>query len=199
MIKRVLFLWLLTTFIGTVFSCSDHCGGPLYYGIGNITGIPVIFTEGQPLEDTVAKAATLPYHQYALLITTVPDYRTQSTPSGGGWFQRAYACDPAVVPTDELAAIVVTSDTDFTATDGQRIKADTSLTPFFETRSEYGIATDYVASYVNDLPAPAKEFRFALVLARAPAEPQLHQFTVHYQLTDGRAFSVTLPPVTITP
>ena len=197
--KRVVILWLISISIGAVVGCDpDDCGGAVRYGIDGIMGISVRFTVGPLPEDTLKAGATVPYDQYALLITPLADHRAEITPSVGSWLGRAYACDPAIVPTDQLAGIVISSDTDFTASNGRTVSAGNTLNEFFNVRSEYGLVTESLVSYVSSLPAPAKEYWFAMILNVAPDEAQSHQFTVHYQLTNGKSYRFTSDPVTIT-
>ena len=201
MIKRIVLLLLTAVFLGAVVSCfpDDGCGGPIRYGIDGIAVAPVRFTEGQFLEDTLAPGDTVVYHQYALLISPVADPTAQIAPSVGSWLSQAYACDPAVVPTDRLARVTVLSDNDFIASDGRTIEAGDTLAAYFDRRDEYGSVAEKLVDYNDRLPAPAKEYPFAIVLTETPAGPQIHQFTVSYRLVDGKSYNFTSDPVTITP
>ena len=199
--KRALVLTLLTIPFGTIISClpDDGCGGPVRYGIDGITGTPVRFAGGPLPEDTLNTGAVVPYDEYALLISPVADRRAEVVPTTGSWIGKACACDPAIVPTDQLASITVVSDTDFIASEGNTVAAGDTLNLFFDVRNEYESVTESLANYVSQLPAPAKEYWFAMMLNAAPLEPQVHQFTVRYQLTNGKSYNFTSDPVTITP
>ena len=199
-LARILLLVVVMFFWGAVVSClpDDNCGGPVRYSIDGIAGIPVQFAGDSSL-DTLEAEATVPYNEYALLISPVANHRAEVAPTTGHWGGRAYACDPAIVPTDQLTDVTVLSGTDFVTLDGVAVTAGDTLNAFFDIRSEQGGILESLLNYTSDLPAPAKEYQFAIALNTAPDKPQAHQFTVHYRLRSGDLYTFTSPAVTIIP
>ena len=199
-VQRAAILSLAAIIVGMVASCGlDDCDeSGIQYRISSIKGAFIPLSEGRRT-DTLAAEASMQYDEFVLLITPVAEYLTAEESSVGSWLSPAYACDPAILPVDQLASVTVLSDTDFRVSDGRVVASGDTLNTFFHVSSPYGSASQNLVEYVNTLPTSAREATFGIVLNSAPAQPQTHRFTVHYALTNGDTFRFSSDPITITP
>ena len=198
---RVVAILLITLPIGVIISClPDDCGGigPYYTTVEEITSTNIRFTDGQ--NSALGQNDTVMYSEYAISTDILSGAVAETAESTGSWFSSAYACDPAPILVDTVVAITVFSNADYVSSAQDTIAAYESLNAYLcigfnGSPTSFESLTSYPQARLQLAYRPFFIVRFS----EAPAAPQTHEFTVGYELADGRVLSSTTAPVTVTP
>ena len=207
-IRRVVTVLVTTSLIARIISCwpTDDCsGGEEYrYSISGITGANVRPIEGKNLYDTLDGGESIADGQYALLVTPQTEkYVTENTVNLGSWLSTAYACEPAIIPMDMIRSIRIQSDANYilstkTIAAGNTLDSlfDIGFAGYYDAPSSFKNLSEYNTELSS---SEAYDYRFLLEINTAPILPQTHQFTVHYELTNGMVYRFTSNPITLLP
>jgi hypothetical protein len=118
-----------------------------------------------------------------------------------GFVSSAYACSPPTPqPSEEIAEITIFSDANFSQANSNRmITAGDTLNTLFTIYDTYSGRIVGLPDFLVDDDLGASNQGIFLRLEVAPAEPQTHNFAVHYRLKNGEFYESTLPPVVVLP
>lgn len=189
-----------------MLGCAEtDCGeGPGYINITGIQGKNVQFQgEGYTLMEPLSENSQILYSQYGLSVQPEATYynvTVQVRPSFS-FFSAAYACDPPTPqPSEEIADIAIVSSADYVqASSSKVLAAGDTLNSIFIIYDYHSGRIVGLPDFLIDVKLKASDAGFILRPSVAPASPQLHQFTVHYHLTNGEFYTFTADSVVLTP
>lgn len=204
-LKRTLQLCSLF-YLCTLISCyDDDCGDfkVSNYHINGLSGINIrLDNENYYVYDTLSNHASISNKHYGIHILPQTAYvAMQETTQSRYWYNIAYACSPVPPqPTEEIADIAIFSNANFVqASSSKVLAAGDTLNSVFEIYDYYSGRIVGLPDFLVDDDLAASEDGFVLRPTVAVASPQLHQFTVHYRLTNGEFYTYEAPPVTLIP
>lgn len=183
--------------------CGD-VGGNSYTNITGLTGSAVHFNNaGYYGFETLKDSSAVMYGNFGLRLLPEVEYyalQKQKMPKGS-WFSAAYACSPMPPrPSEKIADITVFSHADYVQGSSSKVlAAGDTLNSVFEIYDYYSGRIVGLPDFLADDDLMASEEGFVLRPAVAVASPQLHQFTVHYRLTNGEFYTYKAAPITLTP
>ncbi len=201
-VKVVLLLSLL--FGGSCQQNDCGRGGPSHVNITGLTGANLLLeTENYYSRDALPATTAVTYYNYGLQVTpqaTYFSYQPQTKPRAG-FFPAAYACSPVPPqPSEEIADIAVFSQADYRQANSTKVlAAGDTLNAVFEIYDYHSGRIVGLPDFLVDEKLAASETGFVLRPIVAPADPQAHQFTLHYRLTNGEFYTFTADSVTLTP
>lgn len=202
-VLKIAFLLLLLMPWGCSF---DDCGDleQTYLDITGMEGRNVLLLEGgYSIVESLSAGNEVVYHLYGISISPQAIY-TSDAPvqqSGLSFLPKAYACSPALpAPTETVADIAIFSDNDYVQASSSRVlTAGDTLNGIFNIYDYYSGRIVGLPDFLVDEDLAASDQGFILQPSTKPAAAQSHAFTIHYRLTNGEFYQLTLPAVELVP
>jgi len=186
--KKSLFIFALIFCVRLLSSCIDPpCGSP-GGGFRVIDFHPTLLTKNESGQFVWVDEPRIVHHENLYLEVFIETVSKKNFSSQIGGFSSTYACSIFIKLLDEISSIQITSDTQF-----QDRQPGEDLSDFFGW-SEYA-GNNWTP--ISELSLQWIEFQFYLKLLNAPLEASTHQFTISFDLEDGRSFDVVLDPIEI--
>ncbi len=187
--------------------CQPYdCGGftESYVNITGLTGVNLLLkNDNYYSPDTLTSVQAIQYSYYGISIRPQATYYSHQpeTKPHAGFFPAAYACSPpAPQPSEEIAAIAVFSNADYTQASSTKVlAAGDTLNAIFEIYDYHSGRIVGLPDFLVDEKLAASESGFVLRPVVAPADTQTQQFTLHYRLTNGEFYTFTADSVTLMP
>jgi len=193
--KKVLLIVLVYSFpllLSALSGCNNCKSDPIPFAISNYK----IYLGDAEKEDqyvyppdTIAANDTIDFKKLSIAITSTQRSVTLHSSAKSG--SEAWACDPTVIPADEIKSITVTSSAAYNST----LPPGIHLSPVLSIARK-GSPQEAFSDFDTTPDRPAYE-SYSIRLAQAPENSGLHRFTVKIDLLNGQTFTNTAAPVYI--
>jgi hypothetical protein len=187
------------------WGCSfDDCGDftRRYVDITGLEGSNVLLLEGgYSIVEDLSPGTEVIYHQYGINLLPRAVFPESLTRAGFSFTPGAYACSPPTPqPSEQISDLAIFSDADYMQAGSNRsISAGDTLNAVFNIYDYYSGRIVGLPDFLMDEDIAASEQGIILQPSAAPGVAQNHRFTVHYRLSNGEFYELSLPEVRLLP